>query len=150
MRSLGSVILPGLIAVEKAGLYAKLTLTGALLNFILNAILIPRWGAIGAVIATLASYLPIELLGLREIARSFGNMWRKGDSIRILKTVVTGGILVLLYPRLVPVPDRFLTTLLHACALTGLFAAFVIALGAVSLADIKRQLLSLRPGGRAE
>ncbi len=148
MRSLGAVILPGLIAVEKAGMYARLTLTGALLNFILNAMLIPRWGAVGAVSATLASYLPIEVLGLREVGRSFGGMWRGGDWIRLVKTVVTGGLIVLLYMRLVPNPERFVITVLHACALVAVYTAVSIGLGVVSLGEIKRQLLSLRGGGK--
>ena len=144
MRSLGAVILPGLIAVEKAGMYAKLTLTGALLNFVLNAILIPRWGAVGAVVATLASYMPIELLGLREVSRSFGRLWRRGDCMRLIKTVATGGLIVLLYMRFVPVPERFWVTILHSCVLAAVFAAVMIGLGVVSLAEIRRQILSLR------
>jgi O-antigen/teichoic acid export membrane protein len=150
MRSLGAVILPGLIAVEKAGMYARLTLTGALFNFVLNAILIPRWGAVGAVAATLASYLPIEVLGLREVGRSFGGMWRAGDSVRLIKTVVAGGLIVLLYLRFVPNPERFAITVLHACALVAVYTAAAIGIGVVSLGEIKRQLLSLRGGGRGE
>ena len=150
MRSLGAVILPGLIAVEKAGMYAKLTLTGALLNFVLNAILIPRWGAVGAVAATLASYIPIEVLGLREVARSFGGMWRRGDSVRLVKTVLAGGLIVLLYMRFVPIPERFVITIVHSCALAAVYAALMIGLGVLSITEIKRQLVSLRGGGRVE
>ncbi len=148
MRSLGAVILPGLIAVEKAGMYAKLTLTGALLNFVLNAVLIPRWGAIGAVAATLASYLPIEVLGLREVARSFGGMWRAGDAAKLGKTIVSGGLIVFLYLRFVPSPERFAITLLHTCALAALYAGVSIGLGVVSVGEIRKQLLSLRGGPR--
>ena len=145
MRSIGAVILPGLIAVEKAGMYAKLTLTGALLNFVINAILIPRWGAVGAVVATLASYLPIELLGLREIGRSFGGLWRRGDMTRLLKTVAIGGIMVMLYLWLAPSPESFVVTILHACALTVLFAILMVALGVVSIEEMRGLLASLRP-----
>ncbi len=148
MRSLGAVILPGLIAVEKAGMYAKLTLTGALLNFVLNALFIPRWGAVGAVAATLASYLPIEILGLREVGRSFGDLWRRGDTTRLVETVAAGGIIFLLYTRFVPIPERFLLTVVHAFAVAALYAAALIALRVVSLGEIKRQLISLRGGGR--
>ena len=148
MRSLGAVILPGLIAVEKAGMYAKLTLTGALLNFVLNAVLIPRWGAVGAVAATLASYLPIEVLGLREVAKSFGGMWRAGDAARLGKTVASGGLIVLLYLGFVPSPERFAVTVVHACALAALYAAVSIGLGVVSLGEIRKQLVSLRGGPR--
>jgi len=147
MRSLGAVILPGLIAVEKAGMYAKLTLTGALLNFVMNAILIPRWGAVGAVVATLASYMPIEVLGLREVGRSFGGMWRPGDWIRLVKTVAAGGLVVLLYLRFVPVPGRFAMTVAHSCAIAAVYTAVMVGLGVVSLTEIRKQLVSLR-GGR--
>jgi O-antigen/teichoic acid export membrane protein len=148
MRSLGAVILPGLIAVEKAGMYAKLTLTGALLNFILNAILIPRWGAVGAVAATLASYMPIEILGLREVGRSFGNLWRRGDLLRLVEMVAAGVVVVLLYSKFVPVPGRFVFTIMHACALAAVYMIAMIALKVVSLGEIKRQLISIRGGGR--
>lgn len=148
MRSLGAVILPGLIAVEKAGMYAMLTLAGALLNLIMNALLIPRWGAVGAVAATLASYLPIEVLGLREVARSFGGMWRRGDWIRLTEAVAGGGIVILLYLRFMPVPQRLPITILHACAIAAVYTAAMIALGVVSLDEIRRQLFSLRGGGR--
>jgi len=148
MRSLGAVILPGLIAAEKAGMYAKLTLAGALLNFVLNVLFIPRWGAVGAVAATLASYLPIEILGLREVGRSFGDLWRRGDLIRLVETVAAGGVIVLLYSRFAPVPGRFLFTIMHACALAAVHTAAMIAFKVVCLGEIKRQLLSLRGGGR--
>jgi len=148
MRSLGAVILPVLIAAEKAGMYAKLTLAGALLNFVMNVLFIPRWGAVGAVAATLASYLPIEILGLREVGRSFGDLWRRGDLIRLVETVAAGGVIVLLYSRFAPVPGRFLFTIMHACALAAVHTAAMIAFKVVSLGEIKRQLLSLRGGGR--
>jgi O-antigen/teichoic acid export membrane protein len=148
MRSVGAVILPGLIAVEKAGMYAKLTLTGALLNFVLNSLLIPRWGADGAVAATLASYLPIEVFGLREVGRSFGDMWRRGDWIRLVKTVAAGGVIVLLYSRFIPIPERFAATILHAVALAAVYTASMTGLGVISITEVRRQLLSLRGGGR--
>ena len=83
MRSIGAVILPGLIAANRAGTYARLTIAGAATNFVLNAFLIPRWGAEGAVISTLLSYLPIEILGLVAVSREIG-----GLQIRILPVLV--------------------------------------------------------------
>jgi len=148
MRSLGAVILPGLIAVEKAGMYAKLTLAGALLNFILNALFIPRWGAVGAVAATLGSYLPIEVLGLREVGRSFGGVWRRGDWRRLALTVAAAGLMVLLYRRFAPVPEGLIVTILHACVLAAVYTGTMIGLGVASIGGIKRQMLSIRGGGR--
>jgi O-antigen/teichoic acid export membrane protein len=148
MRSLGAVILPSLIAAERAGTYAGLTLTGAVLNFALNALLIPRFGASGAVLATLASYLPIEILGLREVHRAFGGLWRRGDWARSLKTVSVGALIIALYELAAPAPAGLAETLLHACLIAALFAAAILSTKTLSLAEFSDYAASVWKRGR--
>lgn len=145
MRSIGAAILPGLIAAEKAGTYARLTLTGAVLNFTLNVLLIPRWGAQGAVVSTLVSYLPIEVLGLWSVSRVIPWLWRAGDFTAALKTAAAAGVAIFAYRRFVDEPDTLLLTLIHAAAITAVFASLLLLTRSVSIEEIKR-IVKLLPG----
>lgn len=136
MRSMGAVILPGLIAADRAGTYARLTLAGAIMNFILNIVLIPLWGTKGAVAATLMSYLPIEVLGLRSVAAAFPGIWRAGDSKRALKTAAAGVCIYLVYAGFIPDPGNLLITIIHAALITFIFAGSLLALGVFRFAEI--------------
>jgi O-antigen/teichoic acid export membrane protein len=143
MRSIGAVILPGLIAADRAGTYAKLTLTGAALNFVLNAVLIPRWGAQGAVVSTLVSYLPIEILGLAAVSREIGGLRRKGDASRLIRTAGTAVLIWGLYSRFAPAPSGLPMTMAHAALISAAFLAGVTALRAVEkdeLAELVKPL----------
>jgi O-antigen/teichoic acid export membrane protein len=144
MRSLGAVILPGLIAAERAGTYARLTFTGAVLNFALNALLIPSMGARGAVLATLLSYLPIEIMGLREVNRIFGRLWRKGDWMILAKTVASGAVILFLYSAFVPLPSGLVWTLAHAVLVAALFTGSLIILKALSLKELGEYAKAIR------
>lgn len=67
------------------------TLVGAVINIILNFILIPKWGAIGAVITTLISYLVvwgIRVIHSRTILRIDYNYWRDSISMVLLAVEV--------------------------------------------------------------
>jgi O-antigen/teichoic acid export membrane protein len=144
MRSLGAVILPSLIAAERAGTYARLTFIGAVLNFVLNALLIPGMGAMGAVLATLISYLPVEILGLREVNKVFGGLWRAGDWMRFVKTVATGGVIFVLYTLLVPVPAGLAETIVHSLLIAALFTVALILLRAVSFEELRDYVAAVR------
>jgi O-antigen/teichoic acid export membrane protein len=148
MRSLGAVILPSLIAAERAGTYARLTFIGAVLNFVLNALLIPGMGAMGAVLATLISYLPVEILGLREVNKVFGGLWRAGDWMRLVKTVATGGVIFVLYTFLVPVPAGLAETIVHTLLIAALFTVVLILLRAVSFEELRDYIAAVRRRSR--
>ncbi len=148
MRSLGAVILPGLIAAERAGTYARLTFTGAVLNFALNALLIPSMGAVGAVLATLVSYLPIEILGLREVNRVFGGLWRAGDWMRVVKTIATGSVIIVLHTLFAPAPTGLTVTIIHAILIAALFTSILILFRALSLSELKDYAAAIRRKGR--
>lgn len=139
MRSIGAVILPGLIAANRAGTYAKLTIAGAVTNFILNALLIPRWGAEGAVISTLFSYLPIEVLGLAAVSREIGGLRRRGDLSRAVRTIIVSVLIWSIYSQFAPEPSGLSVTVIHAALLSAVFLFSLLAVKAVE----KDRLLEL-------
>ncbi len=144
MRSIGAVILPGLIAANRAGTYAKLTVAGAGLNFILNALLIPRWGAEGAVVSTLLSYLPIEILGLAAVSREIGGLRRRGDISRAIRTAGAAILTWAVYTRFVPAPSGLPVTVVHAALLSSVLLIVLIAVKAVKMSDLLELARPLR------
>lgn len=150
MRSLGSIILPSLIAAEKAGTYARLTLTGAVLNFLLNMLLIPVWKAEGAIAATLLSYLPVEILGLRTVFLSFPRCWRRGDTSRILKMAAAAACIVAAYLRFVPAPGGLPGAISHALAVAAVFLGGMFVLRVLSAEEITSLLRALGFSGRED
>jgi O-antigen/teichoic acid export membrane protein len=82
-RGLGAAILPGLLAAERTGWYALLTAFSALANFLLDLWAIPRWGARGAVFATLTSYGFLVLIGWWLLAKLFSMPVERGDWKRL-------------------------------------------------------------------
>jgi O-antigen/teichoic acid export membrane protein len=66
-RSLGSVILPALVAAERTRLYAYFTTISAIMYFVLSYFLVPRFDSRGAILATVVSYGLLLVLGLREV-----------------------------------------------------------------------------------
>lgn len=137
MRSIGSVILPGLIAAERAGTYARLTVLGAVCNFAFNAVLIPQWGAKGAVVSTLISYLPIEVLGLKALAGTLPSFWRRGDLVRVAKTAAAGTLFVVLYIRFVPQPGGLILSIVHAALITVVFWLALVSLKVFTRSEMR-------------
>jgi O-antigen/teichoic acid export membrane protein len=136
MRSIGAVILPGLIAAERAGTYARLTLIGAICNFVFNAILIPAWGAKGAVFSTLISYLPIDVLGLRALAGTIPGFYRSSDLLVSLKTALAASGIIFLYRGLLPAPGNFFMTVVTAITLTVIFTGVLLLVQVLTLSEI--------------
>jgi len=149
MRCIGVVVLPGLIAAERAGTYAWLTFAGAVCNFILNVLLIPRWKAEGAAVATVVSYVPMEILGLRALWRAFPRFWHRRDWIVIAKTTPLAAAIILIYRYLVPEPANLAVTIVHALAICAVFMGVLVGVRAVTREEIGEIARSLgRRGGR--
>lgn len=72
LRGLGTVVFPALLATDRQSTYARLMVLTAALNLVANLLLIPRYGALGAVFATVASLLPLTLGGLLQVHRILG------------------------------------------------------------------------------
>lgn len=149
MRAVGSVILPGLIASDRAGTYAWLTLTGAVLNFVLNILLIPRYGATGAVVSTLISYMPIEIAGLLALSRRFEGIWSRPDTVSALKTAAISAAMIFLFRRFVPEPEGLAVALLEAIALSSVLTVGLLASGALRRSELGEFVAPLaRAAGR--
>ncbi len=148
MRSVGSVILPGLIAANRAKVYALLTLAGAVVNFIMNILLIPAWGSRGAVAATLISYIPIAFIGMWELSRVFRNYWGKRELIDLVKTVFISALLVSIYLNFVTPPGKLIYTVIHAAILVILFTVMSLLMRVITWNDLKRYIKPLTGGFR--
>jgi O-antigen/teichoic acid export membrane protein len=148
MRGIGSVILPGLIAADRADTYAKLTVTGAVLNFLLNLALIPKYGANGAVVSTLLSYLPVEILGLRALWKVLPGFWKKGNWSRVVRCLITGCAVVLAYRSLIESPDGLFPAIVHAIAIVLVFTGGLVLNRAITMAEIRETMAPLFKSGR--
>jgi len=132
MRGIGTVILPGLIAADRAHIYALLTLMGAILNFSFNMAFIPRWGADGAVIATLSSYLPMEVVGLVALARTIPSFWKLKETVLIVSVTGISSLLIFLYEKLVPEPDGLIMTIIYSVVIVFILFSLYMLLRLVS------------------
>ena len=90
LRSLGAMVLPALVAAERTKYYAYLTAFSAVINFGLNLVLIPRFQATGAVVATIISYGFLLVLGLHQVFKVFGVRLRMRALTLAFRTVLAG------------------------------------------------------------
>jgi len=142
-RSIGSVILPALIAADRTKAYAYLTTLSAVINFVLNLVLIPRYQSKGAILATIISYGVLMLIGLREVVSTYQvRVGIKAISLglrTIFAGMVSAGLIWWLFDGSGPAWGVLLWVVLLAVLYLGLI--FVFRVGSVG--DVRR-LLDLR------
>ncbi len=92
LRSIGSVMLPALIAAERTRFYAYLTALSAVVNFFLNLLLIPAFRSKGAVIATILSYALLLVMGLRQISKIFKVHFGINEVSLVVRTFFAGAL----------------------------------------------------------
>ncbi|MGD8412778.1 MAG: oligosaccharide flippase family protein [Candidatus Latescibacterota bacterium] len=153
LRSLGAMVLPALVAAERTKTYAYLTAISAVTNFGLNLLLIPRYDAWGAVVATIISYGVLLIAGLRQTFRIFGVRLGTGWFLDAIRTVLAGGVAGVLCWQ---VSERIrpdgppgsassdVWVLLWAVILTGVYAALLMLMKVVSIDDIRTSFTNLR------
>ena len=71
LHGLGNFLGWGIIIREKSFLFSKIMIASLLLNFILNIILIPHFGIIGAALGTLISYIIWSILKMFYSAKYY-------------------------------------------------------------------------------
>ena len=144
LRSVGAVILPALIAAERTRVYAVLTAISAVINFGLNVILIPRYGASGAIVATIVSYGFLFLTGLREVFSTYSvKLGGRALSLAIrtiLAAAVAAGVTWLVVDRLGAGDHAVLPAASLAIVYVGLI--FLFRVGGVN--DIRNLIGNLR------
>lgn len=144
MRSLGAVILPALIAAERATVYAYLTLASAAANFILNLFLIPHFQARGAITATLISYGFLLILGLYFVMRTFTIEVSASHIVKSLKVIAAGVATSVLFRLLFPGPSPQASVLLFSCLMAVFYAVCLLLLRVVSLRELKQSRNAFR------
>ena len=90
LRSLGAMVLPALVAADRTTYYAYLTAFSAVINFVLNLVLIPAYEAKGAVLATILSYGFLLVFGLRQVFKIFSVKLRIRAFTLAFRTVLAG------------------------------------------------------------
>jgi O-antigen/teichoic acid export membrane protein len=144
LRSIGSIILPSLVAAERTRVYAYLTAASAVLNFVLNLVLIPKYQARGAVIATLVSYGVLLIAGLRQVFITYG-VRLSGRSVSLgLRTILAGSLAAGVVWPLSGRTGLVWHAFLWAGALAVAYALFAIVLRVTRPADIRALLINLR------
>jgi O-antigen/teichoic acid export membrane protein len=92
IRSLGSLVLPALLAADKIKYYAWLTFGAAMLNLGLNVLFIPHMHSRGAILSTIISYGLLLLFGLREVFHVFEVRLGPRSMGAVLRTLLAGGV----------------------------------------------------------
>jgi O-antigen/teichoic acid export membrane protein len=150
LRSLGSLILPALVAAERTRFYAYLTAFSAVMNFGLNLALIPRYHARGAVVATIVSYGVLLVLGLRKTFGIFGvrpGISALGGAVRtVLAGVGASALMWFVLSRVFPGgydnPDA--RVILWVLVVVGVYAALLLMMRVVRVDEIRPALENLR------
>jgi O-antigen/teichoic acid export membrane protein len=92
IRSLGSLVLPALLAADKIKYYAWLTFGAAMLNLGLNVLFIPRMHSRGAILSTIISYGLLLLFGLREVFHVFEVRVSPRSLGAVFRTLLAGAL----------------------------------------------------------
>jgi O-antigen/teichoic acid export membrane protein len=148
LRILTGVVLPMLLAADRARTYALLTLLAAGVNFLGNLWLVPIHRATGAVWATAVSYVPVLILGGLSLARSLGLRPSPKAVLRPLRPVVpaaaAAGAFLLLGPRVQGLEWGILWALL----LLAVYAGLALIVRATTPSELLTLWKSLRSSRR--
>ncbi|NIM20393.1 MAG: oligosaccharide flippase family protein [Candidatus Latescibacteria bacterium] len=152
LRSIGAIMLPALVAAERTTYYAGVTAISAAANFALNLVLIPSLRSKGAIIATLASYGLLLVLGLRLVSRIFSVRYGMREFSLVVRTVLAGALTVGVFWLLFwefgkaeagsSYPIVFVWLILQALIYTALISLFrVLSVGQVleAISNIRKQ-----------
>ncbi|HET6349769.1 MAG TPA: oligosaccharide flippase family protein [Candidatus Krumholzibacteria bacterium] len=145
IRSLGALVLPALLAADRIKTYAWLTAGAAVLNLILNVVLIPHMHSRGAIISTIVSYGLLLVLGLREVFDVFDVRLHVRSIGRVLRTLLAGGLvaaMVWLVIHQVPA-DKWGWTIGLATAHVVIYAVLIFAFRVVHPAEIRPMMGNL-------
>jgi O-antigen/teichoic acid export membrane protein len=139
IRSLGALVLPALLAADRIRTYAWLTAGAAVLNFVLNVVLIPSMHSRGAILSTIVSYGLLLAMGLREVFRVFDVRLHARAVGRAFRTLLAGGLVagaVWLIIRQLQV-ETWGWTLALAVLHVAAYAALIVAFRVVRPAEIR-------------
>jgi O-antigen/teichoic acid export membrane protein len=144
LRSAGSVILPALVGAERTRVYAYLTTISAILNILLNLLLIPRYGSRGAVVATVVSYCVVLSLGLREVMRSYRISVSLAAAFVAFRTILAGAAASSVVWWLAERPTPAWAVVLWAGLLTTLYFVLLYILQVSSFSYVSKLFTNMR------
>ncbi len=137
LRSVGAILLPALIAAGRTRMYAYLTTFSAVLFFILNLILIPRYHARGAIVATMVSYGVVWLLATRDMLSKYEIRISLGALSVALRTILAGTIAGLIASWVADrSPPVAWGALLWAIVLSGLYIILIYVFRVATFSDV--------------
>jgi O-antigen/teichoic acid export membrane protein len=137
LRSIGSVVLPALIAADRTRVYAYLTTTSAVVNFFLNLVLIPRFQSRGAILATIVSYAVLLVIGLKEV---FATYHVRVDAAAVslsVRTVLAGTLAALVTWSFTRHGVPGWMSLIWAAVLTLIYLSLVVVLRVGSVGELR-------------
>ena len=144
LRSIGAVILPALVAAERTRLYAYLTTASALINFLLNLILIPMFQSRGAILATIISYSFLLLFGLKEVFDTYEVRVRLAGMSVAFRTILAGVISSMVIWWTVGRSSSSWDALLWAVVLSILYVVLILVFRVGTFSDLRGLFINLR------
>jgi O-antigen/teichoic acid export membrane protein len=123
MNAVHCALAPSLSLSERPALLAQLGAAAAALNLLLNLLLVPAFGALGAALSTLATFLALAAATFRASQRRFPVPYEYGRLAKILATAAIVYVAALRWP-LAP----SWTALLAQLSMTAVGFAIVLAL----------------------
>jgi O-antigen/teichoic acid export membrane protein len=145
IRSLGALVLPALLAADRIRTYAWLTAGAAVLNLVLNILLIPHTHSRGAILSTIVSYGLLLVMGLREVFGVFDVRLHARSIGRAIRTLLAGGIVagvIWLVIRQLPVETWGWTVALAAMQVAG-YALLIVAFRVIHPAELRPLMVNL-------
>jgi O-antigen/teichoic acid export membrane protein len=145
IRSLGALVLPALLAADRIRTYAWLTAGAAVLNLVLNILLIPHMHSRGAILSTIVSYGLLLVMGLREVFGVFDVRLHARSIGRAIRTLLAGGIVagvIWLVIRQLPVETWGWTLALAAMQVAG-YALLIVAFRVIHPAELRPLMVNL-------
>jgi O-antigen/teichoic acid export membrane protein len=139
IRSLGALVLPALLAADRIKSYAWLTFGAAVLNLVLNVLLIPKMHSRGAIISTIVSYGLLLLFGLREVFQVFEVRLHARSMGAVIRTLLAGALVAgVIWLAINRIPaDNWAWTLGLAAAHVVVYAGLILAFGVIRPAEIR-------------
>lgn len=129
------IFLPGIAIERRTGWQLMLTSFSAVVSIGLNALLIPRWGALGAAVATCAAAIVFLVLWLRASQRLYSLPLRMRA---VVSAIVTYGVCIALDLLLERSPWNAEVLLVLKALLVALLLGATLFVGLVRRADLAR------------
>jgi len=125
-----------LLGIGKPKIIAKILLTAAFLNVILNFILIPKFGIEGAALATAISYITSLLISIKNISRIIKLKFPFLDMVKIILSGILF-VFVIYYLKKIIVFNIFLESIITLTIAGIVYLVLIFLLKVITINEIK-------------